>query len=337
MADNLSQDIAERIKRLFKFGIPPGTTETDMRAARRERIAVFAIAYIMAISLWFIVNLNGDYNININVPIKTGDIPNDMALVEDLPEFVQVEVSGDGWKLANLFNNPPEVLVDITNGEINLFDQVRQRFSVEQDVSVLKVQPFIINIGLEPKISKKIPIRLNTQLSFMSRYGLIEETYITPDSLTITGATSQIKDVNEWVIPDTLFLNEIRDDISTIIPIVSTDPLIVPSVNTITFSGNVSEFTEGETSVYIRTIGLPRGQIINYNPSAILIRYDIPIEQYAEVQNTRPYEAYVQYFKIVEDSSGFVTPDIELIATEYQIKLRSFQPKAVAYFSVVDQ
>ena len=337
MADKFSNIVSERIKRLFKFGIPPGTTENDMRSARRERIAVFAIAYIMALSLWFIVNLNGDYNISINVPLESGDIPEDMALVEDLPEFVQVEVSGDGWKLANLFNSPPEVSIDITNGEVNLFDQVRQRFSVEQDVSVLKVQPFVINIGLEPKISKKIPIRLETKLSFMNRYGLIEETKIVPDSLIITGAQSQISDISEWVIPDTLVLNEIKDDILTTIPINVIDPLIIPSIDNLTLSGNVSEFTEGETSVYIRTRGLPRGQIINYNPSAVLIRFDIPIEQYGEVQNTRPYEAYVQYSEILEDSSGFITPDIELIATQYQIKLRSFQPKAVAYFSVVDQ
>lgn len=169
MAASFFEKFQLRIKRVFTFGVPPGGNEEDARAARRERVAVFVVAYIMAMSLWFIVNLNGDYNININVPIETGSIPDDMALIEDLPEFVQVEVTGDGWKLVNLFNNPPSVLVDITEGEVNLFDQVRQRFTVEQDVSVLKVQPFVVNIALEPKISKRIPIRLNTDIEFMNR------------------------------------------------------------------------------------------------------------------------------------------------------------------------
>lgn len=337
MAAKFLEQIIEHIKRALKFGIPPGTTENDARSARRERIAVFAVAYIMAMSLWFIVNLNGDYNISINVPIESGNIPTDMALVEDLPEFVQVEVSGDGWKLVNLFNNPPSVRIDITEGEVNLFDQVRQRFTVEQDVSVLKVQPFLINIGLEPKISKKIPIRLNTDIQFTTRYGLIGEMKITPDSLTITGATSQVTDISEWVVPDTLVLQNVRDDILSTVTIETIDPLIESDISAITLSANVSEFTEGETSVYIRTRGLPRGQVINYNPSAVLIRFDVPLEQYAEIQNTRPYEVYVPYSKIREDSTGFVTPDIELMATQYQIRLRSFQPKAVAYFSVVDQ
>ena len=81
-------------------------------------------------------------------------------------------------------------------------------------------------------------------------------------------------------------------------------------------------------SVDIRTRNIPRGNIINYNPSTVTIRFDVPIEQYVEVQNLRPYEVYVPYQEIVEDSTGFVTPDIELVTTEYQIKLRSFSAKS---------
>lgn len=337
MSASFKEKSIERIKKIFKFGISPGSNEEDVRAARRERIVVFVVAYIMAMSLWFIVNLNGDYSISMNFPIEAGDIPEDMALVQGLPEFVQVEVTGDGWKLVNLFNNPPKVLIDINEGEVNLFNQVRQRVSIEQDVSLLKVQPLVVNIELEPKISKKIPIRLSTEISYMNRYGLVGNTFIQPDSLLITGAASQVADISEWVIEDTLFLNDVREDISSTILIEPFNPLIEPSISQITFSGNVSEFTEGEASIFIQTRGLPRGEVINYNPSAVLIRFDIPIEQFADIQNIRPYDVYVPYSEIQQDSSGFVTPDIELIATQYQIKLRSFQPKAVAYFNVVNQ
>ena len=337
MANRFINLFFTRLKRIFRFGIPAGSKLEDVREVRRERVAVFAIAYIMAISLWFIVNLNGDYNTTINIPLEPGTIPKDMALVEGLPEFVQVEVSGDGWKLVALYNNPPKVPIDIAEGEVNLFDQVRQRFSIEQDVSVIKVQPFIVNIGLEPKISKKIPITLASEISFVPRYGLVSEKRISPDSLVITGATSQIAAINAWIIPDTLVLENIQEDINLLVPINSTNRLIIPSVSETNFTAQVSEFTEGEVTVYIKTQDLPRGQVINYNPSSVSIRFDIPIEQYNQIENIRPYEVYVPYSKILEDSTGLVTPDIELTATQYPIKLRSFQPKAVAYFSILDQ
>ena len=334
MAAEEKNIILERIKLFFKVRTP--NPDQDIRSKRRERIAVFVIAYIMALSLWFIVNLNGDYRITINIPIEVGAIPQDMALAEGLPEFLEVEVSGDGWKLVNLYSNPPEIPIDVIEGEVNLFNQVRQRFTVEQDVSVLKVQPLFISIGLEKKISKKIPIKLHSDLQFEDRYGLVRDPVFNPDSLTITGARSQINKIDYWMLSDTLSLSNVREDISQIIPITPKDPLIDYDVDQIRFLADVSEFTEGEVSVYIRTRNIPRGNIINYNPSTVTIRFDVPIEQYVEVQNLRPYEVYVPYQEIVEDSTGFVTPDIELVTTEYQIKLRSFQPKAVAYFSVLD-
>lgn len=334
MAAEEKNIILERIKFFFKVRTP--NPDQDIRSKRRERIAVFVIAYIMALSLWFIVNLNGDYRITINIPIEVGAIPQDMALAEGLPEFLEVEVSGDGWKLVNLYSNPPEIPIDVIEGEVNLFDQVRQRFTVEQDVSVLKVQPLFISIGLEQKISKKIPIKLHSDLQFEDRYGLVSDPVFNPDSLTITGARSQINKIDYWMLSDTLSLSNVREDISQIIPITPKDPLIDYDVDQIRFLADVSEFTEGEVSVYIRTRNIPRGNIINYNPSTVTIRFDVPIEQYVEVQNLRPYEVYVPYQEILEDSTGFVTPDIELVTTEYQIKLRSFQPKAVAYFSVLD-
>ncbi|MBO6537027.1 MAG: hypothetical protein JJ966_12440 [Balneolaceae bacterium] len=336
MAEDKKNIILERLKSLLNANRIAPNTDLDSRAARRERIAVYIVAFLMALSLWFIVNLNNDYRITINIPVETGEIPEEMALVDGLPEFLQVEVSGDGWKLVSLYNNPPEIPIDVVEGEVNLFDQVRQRFNVEQDVNVIKVQPLIIDIALEPKISKKIPIRLATDLSFVDRYGLVSEPEFKPDSLTITGAASQIEEINEWIIEDTLFLENVREDVDQLVSVSSTDPLLEVDVDEIRFSANVSEFTEGEVSVYIRTRGLPRGSIINYNPSIVTIRFDVPIEQYAEVQRQRPYEVYVPYQEILEDSTGFVTPDIELVATQYNIKLRSFQPKAVAYFSVLD-
>lgn len=337
MAADFKNHFLQNIKRFLKPSTQSSSGEGDTRAVRRERIIVFVVAYILALSMWFIVNLNGDYSISINVPLRTGDIPENMALVEGLPEFVQVEVSGNGWKLVNLYNNPPAVYVDVVEGEVNLFEQVRQRFSIEQDVSVLKVQPFVVSIGLEPKVSKKIPIKLNTKLAFMERYGLVGPTSIQPDSIVITGAASQVNDIDVWEIPDTLRLSNIRDDILEVIELEPIAPLIEYDVEEITFLGDVSEFTEGEVTVYIRTRNLPRGSVINYNPSSVTIRFDVPIEQYALVQNARPYEVYVPYEEILEDSTGFVTPDIEQVATQFQLKLRSFQPKAVAYFSVLEQ
>lgn len=336
MPDLTDNQYISRIKNFFKPGTKPGAEETEMRFIRREKVIVFIAAYIMAVSLWFIVNLSGSFSINLNIPIEPGNIPENMALTEDLPEFVQVGVSGDGWQLLNLYNNPPTVVINVEGNEINMFDQVRQRLSYLQEIDIAKVQPLLLSVNMEPKISKKVPVRINTDLSFQNRFGLVGDPSFSPDSITVTGAESKIEDITEWEVRDTLKLSEIRDDISTTLRLEDSEGVVQLSADEITFTANVSEFTEGETTVYIRTRGLPRGQNVNYNPSSVTIKFDVPIEQYSEVEKVRPYEVYVPYSKILEDETGFVTPDIEQTAEQFELRLRSFQPKAVAYFTVLN-
>lgn len=336
MANILEHELIQRLKNFLKPGTKPGSEETEVRFIRREKVIVFIAAYIMAVCLWFIVNLGGSFSINLNIPIEPGNVPESMALTEDLPEFVQVGISGDGWQLLSLYNDPPTVVVNIEESEINMFDQVRQRLSYLQDVDIAKVQPLILSVSMEPKISRKVPVKINSELNFQNRYGLVGEPVYSPDSITVTGAESLIEGISQWEVEDTLRLDNIRDDISTTLALEDAAGVVELSENEIMFEANVSEFTEGETTVYIRTRGLPRGQNVNYNPSSVTIKFDVPIEQFAEVERIRPYDVFVPYAKILDDSTGFVTPDIEQTAEEFELRLRSFQPKAVAYFTVLN-
>lgn len=336
MADFFNHPLVTQLKDLFKFGTRPGSDEEEVTFLRREKVIVFIGAYIMAVALWFIVNLSGSYSIDVNLPVEPGNVPEDMALTEELPKFVEAGVSGDGWQLLSLYNDPPTVVINIENEEVNLFDQVRQRLSYLQDVDISKVQPLMIRLDMEAKVSKKIPVVLNTDIEFQNRFGMIGEPVISPDSITITGATSRISDINEWVVGDTLRLREVRNDISTTIPLQEETGVISLSDSEISYKADISEFTEGETTVYIRTRGLPRGQNVTFNPASLTITYDVPIEQYADVEKVQPYEAYVPYSEILEDSTGYVTPDVELVEKSYELRLRNFKPKAVAYFTVIN-
>lgn len=336
MSDNPLQNIKDRILSYIKKGTKPGEEE-EGKVVTKESVLVFIFAFVIAISLWFAVNLNGIFNITVNMPLEVGSIPPELALTDELPEFVEVSLTGTALPLISLYNNPPSIPIDVDNSEVNLFNQVRQQMNTFQEVEVSKVEPILVTVSLEEKITKRVPLKLNWDLNFEPRFGLISEPTISPDSISVTGAISQMGSITEWVIEDSLILSDIKEDVQVSVPIVNKNPLLDVSLDNLTLNANVSEFTENEISVYIRTRDLPRGQNITYNPSSITIRYDVPLEQFAEITNQAPYAVYVPYRKIQEDETGFVTPDIELVATKYALKLRSFQPKAVAYFSVVDQ
>jgi hypothetical protein len=59
--------------------------------------------------------------------------------------------------------------------------------------------------------------------------------------------------------------------------------------------------------------------------------------EFQQVDDKQLFEAFVSYNQILQDSTGFVTPQIEQVSSdEYHIKISSFKPSRVAYFVVLD-
>ena len=302
----------------------------------REKVVVFIVAFILAFCMWLLVNLSRDFSLNLNLQVNVGNMPEDRALVEQLPEYATVSVQGEGWKLINLYNNPPQLYVDVQQEEINLYDQVRQQMNVMPDITVQKVQPLILNVELQEKISKTVPVVPSFEVEFRERFDYEGERRITPDSVTVTAARSVIDTVTSWPTRPVV-LEDVRGDIDRTIALMEPHPLINLSTNQVQLTAPVAEFTEGETRVFIQTRNLPRGRTVNYSPSYITVRYDVPIDEYNQVKDLTPYNAYVTYEQIQQDTTGFVTPQVDQVVDQYYLKLRTFQPQEVAYFNVVEE
>ncbi|MCW9707458.1 CdaR family protein [Fodinibius salsisoli] len=311
------------------------SNEDEIADMGRERIVVFIVAFILAVCLWFMVNLNRMYNLNIDVPIQGGAVPEDQALARELPETASVSVTGEGWKLLSFYNNPPLINVDVTASQVNLYEQVQGQVKAVSDVNVSKVQPLMLTLDLEPRISKKVPIRPVLDVSFEGQYGFIGKPDLQPDSVTISGARSLIDSITTWPT-DSLTMNGVAGDISQLVQL-RTSKLISLSQQEIEFTGTVSQFTEGETSVPVNTRNLPAGRSISYSPSSITVIFDVPISEYANIEGKKLFRSYLDYQQIETDSTGYVKPNIEQVSGNSHVKIRSFKPQQVAYFLVLDE
>jgi len=310
--------------------------EEDIAGMGRERIVVFIVSFILALCLWLMVNLSRDYNLNVELPIKLGSVPENKALVQKLPHTATVSVTGEGWKLINLYNNPPAIHVNVSDSEVNLFDQVQQQMNAMPDINVQKVQPLIVNLKLEDRVSKPVPIRSRVHITFEDQYGMVGQAKFKPDSITVSGASSLIKNVTDWPT-DSVNYEDISSNISRVVKLKEPGELIDLSRNEVIYNVRVEQFTEGEAKVNIETRNLPAGQSVSYSPSAITVKFNIPIDEYTNLDKTNPFRAFVNYSQIQTDSTGFVAPQIEQVTdtTKYHIDIRSFQPRQVAYFIVL--
>lgn len=310
--------------------------EDDIAGLGRERIIVFIVALILALCLWLMVNLSLVYNLNVDLPVRVGTVPAEKALVEDLPEQATVSVTGEGWKLINLYNNPPSINIDVSDTEVNLFDQIQQQMNAFSGISIQKVQPLILTVELEDRASKKVPVRPRINVDFRQQYDFVGDPVLQPDSVTINGAASLIEDIDEWPT-DSVQLNDVSENLSRVVSLESPGELLRLSQNDVEYNADVAQYTEGESEVNIVTRNMPAGRLVSYSPSTITVKYDVPITEYTEIQDRNPFSAFVMYQQIERDSTGFVTPQIEQATGDHHVKIRSFQPRNVAYFMVLGE
>ena len=301
-----------------------------------KKTGIFALALLLSFFLWFMVNMGREYSVTLELPIEVRNISEEIAISGELPELATVNVSGEGWALLNYYNNPPKVTLDGTQQQVNMLEEVRSLFGNASNISVKQVNPSIATIQTEKKRSVTVPVRSRVSISMRERYGMLSEPVLSPDSVTITGAVSQVESVTEWQTEDAELVN-LDETVSLIVSLVEPETGLLLSVPQVDFYVPVAEFTEAEVRVPVQIRNLPPGKVIEINPAMVSIRFDIPIEEYSLLQNQPPFAAFVEYTEILQDESGLVMPQVEPLSEALHARFKSVLPSRVSYYHVIPQ
>lgn len=328
--------ISERIKSFFSMDSASRQDAADSSYfEKREKIIAFSVAIFIALCLWFIVNLSRDFNVTIEVPIVLSNLPSDVTVSSDIPETASVVLTGEGWNLISVYTNPPRLLVNAESDDVNLAEQLRSQVGVFSNLNIVQVRPTQLYIQRENRVTRNLPVRNRINIQLADQFGMLSDPILSPDSVTVTGAESVIDSLEYWDTAETEFSN-INESVNRIVQLQSMSGVTLEP-STVVLSMEVAEFTEAEIRVPVRTRNLPSGRAVSYNPSSIMVRYDVPLQQFSEVQGVRLFNAYVDYSLIEEDDLGTIAPDVEIVDNDYNVRLRSFQPPRVSYFRIVPE
>lgn len=331
----LFKNTMEKITNFFssRFKLEESEDEED-KLFTKHKVFAFTFAMLFSVALWFIVNMGRDYNMTMMLPIEIINLPDDIALSTEVPDNAAVSVSGEGWSLFNLYINPPRVNLNVEAQQVNMFEQVRSQIGSMSDVSVMQVDPMFLEIETEMRVSKKVPVESQVQINTENQFGVLGPTQITPDSISITGPASRVEEITSWNTAVTE-VTDARNDLEMTVDLEAPDAGITIMPSVVTLRADIAEFTEAEVRIPVRSRGLPSGRAVTFSPSSILVKYDVPLEHFNDVQSIRPFVAFVDFERLQQDTTGLITPELERVTDEYDVRLRSFQPTRVSYFNIV--
>jgi hypothetical protein len=155
----------------------------------RRNLALRAIALLLAIGLWFFVNAGQRGALApMRVPISYRGLPAGLVIVNQRPEFVQIEVRGPSTLLSLL--NPDRMLLRLDLSGVTLGQAVfkigPEMFNVPRQTDVTRISPSQILLDIDRITDRQVPIRVNVQGQPAAGYRVVSAR-VNPSVGTIRG------------------------------------------------------------------------------------------------------------------------------------------------------
>ncbi|WP_017259439.1 CdaR family protein [Pedobacter arcticus] len=270
-----------------------------LTAVERRKISIFFTCLILAIATWLFFSLSNKYEYEVKTIVNFKNLPVNKAFNPLQSDTVLLTVQGTGWQLlfTRLRIYPRDVRVDLSNlskrNYVTFTDQMRSinaYYSSEQ--RIVSVQPDTLYFDFTTRQVKKVPVRLNSKLSFIKQFGQSEDIVLKPDSVTVTGPLEQLQKIEYWTT-DTFSRKDISNTIIDKITLKATSApniTIYPPLTEVKIP--VEEFTEKQLFVPIKVINNNQYYNVKLFPDRVKVTFMISLSDYEDT-NEDDFDAVV--------------------------------------------
>ncbi|NNF56880.1 MAG: YbbR-like domain-containing protein [Rhodothermaceae bacterium] len=329
----MKPDPFERFRELFPrtFRDEGGLTDQG------RRWLPIAVSILVAIALWFTVNMRETYTVSVPSPLSVVTLPQGQALRALPAAQVRVQYQGDGWDLLKLSRTPPEIPLYADGPTVNLVSAAGESARLPTGIRVLSVQPQSVDLSLDDAITRRLPIRLAGSIDLEAGYGRLGEPELDPDTVEIRGARSLIGSLEAWPTAP-LDLENLDRSISRTLPLSDTlAGLVGLSIEQTQVTLQVGQFTEGTRMLDVQVEGVPPGvSRVRLIPNRVRVTYLVPTDgdHFDRAETSPALLAVVDYADIARDTTAGSVPVSVRIPEDLTILDVRVEPRRLEYFTV---
>jgi YbbR domain-containing protein len=297
----------------------------------RKKLNIFIASVIFAIILWGSISLSDIFYTNVDVKLTLTNLPSGYTTGSPLPEKIQLRVKGQGWRLVSI-NVGPETEFRVSVGgdsgrqNINLYDYLESNRWLLSDVEIINISPDSIRFFIERIITKKLPVISGLDLEFKPGYGLASDIIFKPDSVLVSGPLSLLKNMTEIKTGDKLL---------TALDSRTETEVNLPWMNGFNYNANLIEVIldiqrivdKQFENISVDVIDIPPRKEVVLLPNKIGFNVRGGIEILGKLKPDQ-FRAYVRYQSLVQDTTGSVTPVLEM---PKNVTLQFLKPDRLRY------
>ena len=260
---------------------------------KKNQLPIFFFLLVLSSVFWVLIVLSKKYTTTVRYEATFVDLPKDKLLIDDKKVDLHLQVVAPGFTiLANRLRYRKYIPLSVSSfipkrkgNKWNYYWLGKQSISQLQDVlptnmQLLNVQPNRIDVMLDDKAERVIPVQIKTDLSFKELFRQKEPIRLDPSTIVISGPKAVVE-VFSYVSTETLTLDNVSSNSYGTIKI---QPLnhseINYSLNNINWELKVEEYTEGEIISPINVKNIPKGYDIKLFPDEVFVNYLVSLDKF---------------------------------------------------------
>lgn len=178
------------------------------------------LSLAFAIFLWFFIMGESQLEVGYTVPLELQGLPPELVIANQVPSLIDVRISGPRALLMKISPTDIAITVNLSDLKPGLtsFKRLEERLSLPSGLRVTRLSPSFIDIRLERRQDKLVPIKVVLADDPDPGYR-IAGISATPPKVRISGAESEIITISE-VMTEPVALKGVTESFSQIVPLV---------------------------------------------------------------------------------------------------------------------
>lgn len=289
---------------------------------RNRKINVFFLFLLLAFIILIFTKLSNDYTNTLTFDINKTNVPEENVVLHDSNAKLSVTLKTHGFKWLSYYVSPPKIAIDFSKdvtktkstfiwNKAKAYMYSDQQFG--ENVELINISPDTLVFKYDVNLVKKIPIVLDTDVSFASGYDLTGNYELKPDSIVVVGPdiiASKVKNIKT----ETLTLNDVKSNISRNLKLKlpnNTKDLNF-SMSEVEVSATVEKYTEGTLIIPVSVINVPKNMTLNYFPKEVAVVYYTNLKHFKDV-DAKDFVVECD-FSAISNQQPYLTPKLSKIS-----------------------
>lgn len=292
---------------------------------------IFMLFFVIASAFWLVQTLDREYEMEVLVPVKLKNVPENIVITSDFPSDLVVNIRDKGNTLLNyrLTKRFYPITIDFAEYQtrrhhVTILSSTFTKAVTSQlsaNTHVESIKPDTLEYYYSEGKSKKVPVRLNAKVSAGQQYYL-SDTIFSPEQVTVyapQGSLDTIKVAYTKYFEET----QIEDTLHRQVELVSSRGVkFVPDVVDLKLAVDI--YTEKTVEVPIEGVNFPADKTLRAFPAKVKVTFHVGLSKYLDIK-PEDFHILVTYEELMK-----------LGDEKYQVKLKKV-PDGVSQIRIYPQ